>query len=314
MASTIKVSDLAANLQENLTEYSEIFAQKLVGLGDLLPHITVIPGVQDKVPLVGLTTSDPLQVGNRGSWAPKSDVSNFTDRQLEVKDVEIAADFKEAEIESAWRSHLGKLVGDRSGKYDVPFEELIMMKLAEAAVDNLRRKAIFKGDFTAAGTTSTDLFDGFLKIIADEITATNLTPVAGAAITASNAVDQIEAVVASVGSEYWQDDLVCVVAPENARFYAQDYRASFGALPYNTEFQKTMIDGTNIELVPEIGMAGSDRIIIAKRGNLALGVDALDGLNDMFVQQNRFDLEFGAKMKGGVQIARLDEVWVNDQA
>lgn len=317
MASTVKVSDLASNLQENLSDYGRIFANQLVQLEDALSYMTVIPGVEDVVPLVGLTVGDPLQPGNRGTWAPKADIADFDDRQLSVKNIEIAADIKEAQIESIWRTHLAKIHGSaRNGKYDVPFEDLIVQKLAEAAVDSLRKKAIFKGVINAAGTTGTDLFDGFLHMIADEITATNLTPVGTAATapTATNAVDLVEAMVADVDSKFWNEDFVLVVDPKVARFYAQDYRSSFGALPYNTEFKKTFVEGTMIEIVPEIGMAGSNRMIITRRGNLALGFDALENINDLFVQQNRFDIEMGAKMKAGVQIARLDEVYVNDQA
>lgn len=318
MASSVKISDLTAKLQENIAEYSQIFAQKLVGMESAFGYMTVIPGVEDQVPLIQLVPGDPLQPGNRGAFEPKDNVNVFKDRFLTVKNIEMPAVYKEDQIEALWRSHLAKISNaTKSSPYDMPFEELLIMKLAEAAMSNLRKKAIFKGVLNASGTTSTDLFNGLLTILAADITATNV-PAAnvatGAAITASNALDQFELVLDKVPSEYWMEDMVCLAAPENVRFYNKDYQATHGALPYNQEFEKVTLDGTSIEIIPEIGMAGSDRVIITPRGNAVFATDALEGLTNFDVWPDHWDLEIGAKAKGGVNWAVAEEIWTNDQA
>lgn len=318
MASSVKISDLTAKLQENIAEYSQIFAQKLVGMESAFGYMTVIPGVEDQVPLIQLVTGDPLQPGNRGAFEPKDNVNVFKDRFLTVKNIEMPAVYKEAQIEALWRSHLAKIANaTKSSPYDMPFEELLIMKLAEAAMSNLRKKAIFKGVLNASGTTSTDLFNGLLTILAADITSTAV-PAAnvatGAAITASNALDQFELVLDKVPSEYWMEDMVCLAAPENVRFYNKDYQATHGALPYNQEFDKVTLDGTSIEIIPEIGMAGSDRVIITPRGNAVFATDALEGLTNFDVWPDHWDLEIGAKAKGGVNWAVAEEIWTNDQA
>lgn len=318
MASSVKISDLTAKLQENIAEYSQIFAQKLVGMESAFGYMTVIPDVEDQVPLIQLVTGDPLQPGNRGAFEPKDNVNVFKDRFLTVKNIEMPAVYKEAQIEALWRSHLAKIANaTKSSPYDMPFEELLIMKLAEAAMSNLRKKAIFKGVLNASGTTSTDLFNGLLTILAADITSTAV-PAAnvatGAAITASNALDQFELVLDKVPSEYWMEDMVCLAAPENVRFYNKDYQATHGALPYNQEFDKVTLDGTSIEIIPEIGMAGSDRVIITPRGNAVFATDALEGLTNFDVWPDHWDLEIGAKAKGGVNWAVAEEIWTNDQA
>lgn len=60
---------------------------------------------------------------------------------------------------------------------------------------------------------------------------------------------------------------------QNLRLYRKAYRADHSGLNYNDNFNKTFIDGTNIELVTMAGLDGEDKMVLADPNNLILGAD-----------------------------------------
>ena len=323
MASSVKITDLTAKLQENIKDNPSIFTRKLVReLNVQLSPFTIYPDVEDQIPLTQLVTGDPLQPGNRGSFAPKADVSQFKDRIGLVKNCEVALKFAEAQIEQIWRSHLAKIeMATKSTPYDMPFSDLMMDQIMDSAINSLVRNAIFKGVLNAGGTTGSDLFDGILTIIAADITATTIPAAnvfAGAAISASTAEAQINGVrdiVIGQAPEYITENLVCLVAPENAVHYNTNYRANNGGVVYNTAFNQANVEGlANCPIIPTIGMAGSDRVIITPDKNLAFFTDSLSKINEVKFWEDHWDLDAGIKFKAGADYHVAELIFTNDQA
>ncbi|MEM7163758.1 MAG: hypothetical protein AAF487_15125 [Bacteroidota bacterium] len=301
--SVLTISNLATKLRENLKDNPNIFVRKMVSMVSALDYFTVYDDVEDQIDLTQMITGDPLQPGNRGSFQPKANVIDFKARIGKVQNCEIATKFSEANIESLYRSHLAKKrQSKKSNPYDMPFADLMVQKILESGSNSLRRNALYKGALNAAGTTGSDIFDGVLTHIAADIIATNIPAgniFNGAAITSSNAEAQVNGVrdlVISQNPEYMNEDLVCLMAPENKMHYWENYQANHGSLPYNTSFEKRAIEGLpNCPIIDEIGLVGSDRVIITTRGNLAFMVDSLNKLNELKFWEEHWDLDMGAK-------------------
>ena len=102
---------------------------------------------------------------------------------------------------------------------------------------------------------------------------------AGAPVTQSNAIDQLEGIADKVPSHHINRDLVMLVEPSVAKFYNRDYRGTFGMNTSNTGgFTHTTLDGTNITITPEPGLADTGGIIVTPRENLVWMTGPLGGV------------------------------------
>ena len=325
MADNPNISELEATLQEHISDNEAIFEEKFVPLDDMLDKMQVFDNVHDKQPLLNLEVNDPNQPGNRSGnngYEPKSDILNWKNRMLVVDHGEITFEMTQAKINALWQSYLAKIHQSprRGNVYDVPFEDYMISRTIARSADQLRKKGIWKGVKNASGTTSADIMDGLLtKIAADivdgDIPASNVF--AGAPITTSNAVAQVEGLVDIIASnyeEYMDEPLTLYMSPANARKYMKNYQTLHDALPYNTEFKKVLVEGLdNCEICPEIGLSGSDRMVITPNGNLGFGTDAAERRNNIIVEREKRNLIFLVDFKVGVEYGLSQLMIVNDQ-
>ena len=167
------------------------------------------------------------------------------------------------------------------------------------------------------GTTSADLFNGFDTITDSETTGANpgISTTIGnrynfdAAITASNAVDQITALCEAASellvSGPRKVNLYC--APAIYRAYLKDYQASNGALPYNTEFRKAVVEGfEQVNFVPLYNMATSPYVYISPASNMLVGCNLEGEEEDICIEKHEaFVLQYIATMFFGVQFESI---------
>ena len=167
------------------------------------------------------------------------------------------------------------------------------------------------------GTTSVDLFNGFDTITTSEIKAT--TPTISTtignlfefteAITANNAVDQLKA-FCEKASELLVDSgqqvkLFC--SPAIYRAYLKDYQSTVGAIPYNTEYKKTVVEGfENVSFVPLYNKANSPYIHLSTQGNMLVGVNQEGEEENIPIEKHEaFVLQYIATMFFGVQFESI---------
>ena len=192
----------------------------------------------------------------------------------------------------------------------------IMSKISQGLNQN-----IFSAVRNASGTETSDLFDGFDKIVADEITATNLTVALGnymtiAAITDSNAVDILKSIYNGSSDELQGIKTKMFIPRAAYNSYNEDYKTTTGGIPYNTEFKKTFLEGTEnmCELVPLIGKKGSPHIQLTTKENTLVGTNLIGDYEKIEVRRgdNPFKLQFISTMFFGTQFESLSkEVFMN---
>jgi hypothetical protein len=138
---------------------------------------------------------------------------------------------------------------------------------------DLELNEIWAGVFAAptpgtAGNAGTAM-NGFRKFIADQITASRITPFVTGALDADAAafVDQVEAFVDSISKKYWSAPMDLCMNETNQRKFMRGYRAKYGQ---NANFQdnKGKVDFTNLTIVGLPSMGTSSRIWCSPKGNL----------------------------------------------
>lgn len=167
-----------------------------------------------------------------------------------------------------------------------------------------------------SGTTSAALFNGFDTITATEITATNISAAKhnlyefSEAITSSNAVDLIKA-YCEAASELLVDagspvNLYC--SPGIYRNYLKDYQATVGAIPYNTTYEKTVVEGfENVRFVPLYNKANSPYLHLSPASNMLVGVNLNGEEEDIRIEKHEaFVLQYIATMFFGVQFESIN--------
>lgn len=216
----------AASFQDYIRDFApQLLSKAYVGFTSaqlFTPH----EGVKGQLILTELTVAD-LARRYSSTFAPIANAIDFDPRTLLVKKAKVDLAIVPADFESAY---LGMFRQKGQNFKDLPFEAFIMDKIM-AKLQSEQEAAVWKG--AAAGSpASTDkliaLFDGIREIIKDEITATNLTPVATGALTATNCVSAVETTHAALGDAYHDVTVDIFMNSKDKIKFVQDYRERYG--------------------------------------------------------------------------------------
>jgi hypothetical protein len=308
---TTKLTTTLGNyFREQKAEFMPRVAQELTSLA----HLS-LKQVKDELPLMTIGGPNLVQPNKRdNAWNPTNNGVEFQPRILKVRAAKADLSFIPAEL---WATYLGSMAkrGATDQQY-MPFESFIMDYIIGRVAEDVEDNVIFRGIYNAAGTAPADVSNGFLKIITDEIASTGI-PAAqintGAAITTSNAYDQVLAVYKIVPPKLRNRRLKAFVSYDTYDKFNEDYAASFTAAPYNTAFEKVMLNGTQCELVPLSALGTSSRIIITPEENFCVGMDLEGDMANIKVQENRRGMDVMVDFSIGVQIHDLRNVFVNGQ-
>lgn len=158
---------------------------------------------------------------------------------------------------------------------------------------------------------------GLGTIIAEEITATNLSVTATGAITdGATAKTAFKKLFRAQTAPYKKAGVLIYCS-------YTDYEFLLDGLAENTKYIKEDASATRLflpetgrkcEIVPATWMNGSRRLICTPKENLLMGTDLLSDLNDISVIEDVYTLKTGIKFVIGWQIRDLAALKVGDQA
>lgn len=292
----------------------QIFTKMLLGM-NIDDRFEIWDDCKDEVPLPNLTITDLVKPANNTTFQPTSNALAFGARILKVRPWKVDLQIVPADLEKSW---LGAYKKKGSKVYDMPFEQYVMNHIIEKVQENLRLKSLFKGVYNAAGSTPIDVMDGLLTLIASEITATNIAPVATGAITSTNVVDKLEQTYDALGEAYKGIPTIALVSPQIFSWYKRKYRLDFGG---NQDYagmplMETQLDGTLCTIKSEPGLGTSQRVIVTPKENLVYGVDSIGEENDINSQVFERTIKLMIDAKSGTNFKRIDAelLAVNDQA
>lgn len=309
MAKGINITD--ADLKKSAVTYQRnLLIMPVIAADATLKHFTPRPGVGGR-DVVG-ELSGGLEIG-------PYDANRYDDEDLDAKprvlETYLGSVIKRFDPNSVAKAVYGSLTtqGEALTTLDISRQVLnfLSMKLGENLNKHLWN-AVRKDD----GTKTVDLFDGFDTITGKEITAGNIAAAKGnylefeEDVTAQNAADVLMNIYEQADDTLQGVPTKMFVPVQVYRDYNKDYMASFGSVPYNTEFKKTFLEGTDnlCELVPLVSKKGSPYIHLTTKENMLYGYgDGLDNEKVAVEKYHEFLLSFVATMYFGVQFESISK-------
>lgn len=281
---------------------------------------TTRDGIRDKELLQNIDLDfEVLPQIDYTAWDPQADVITAVPRWLQTHEMKV--DFEFIPMKMA-RTYYGKMMNAKGDQFQMGPYQWLIARTGQVIRKKMLLNALYKGVRNDAGTTTVAAMDGRNKLIADEITAGNLTPVVTGALTAANTFDSIEAmcVVHDATIGWGEVDAILPVNPTIFNWYWTKRREKF---PYSVDAFKAagiqdmiQIEGFPVVLVKEYGLVGSQRLCITQKKNLLIGADSTDKHNKMEFQREKRKVNGLIDFKTGFNFAYLYDgsVTVNDQA
>jgi hypothetical protein len=104
-----------------------------------------------------------------------------------------------------------------------------------------------------------------------------------------------------------------LVEPTAAKYYNRDYRGTYGGNTNNTGgFEHIKIDGTNITIVPEPGLAATGGMMITPRENLVWLTGQLTNKGAFTIEKSKRNVDIMADFEASVDLAIAEYVWTTD--
>jgi hypothetical protein len=312
---SVNIADLTTKLGAFSRANKQILVTQMLISEGIKDSFTVMDGVKDELPLPNLEVDDVIQPGNSETWNPIANSIKFGARIAKVRDWKIDLTIVPTKLEKTW---LGQYYDKGSRAFQMPFEQFVFEHIVQKAQESIRLKALYKGVYNGAGTTTVAIFDGLNKIVADAITATEIVPVVTGAITSSNVVEKLEAVYDGLGEAYKSEETQMSVAPNIFDWYVRRYRDLYHSAPIYKGVAQDMVklDGTNCWVMREPGLAGSQRVICTTKENKVYVCDSIDDVSNIEVQRDKRVINVLIDAKSGVQLKQTKggAVSCNDQA
>lgn len=299
-----------AELETSCKQYKrELIMQPIEVMKDnTLKYITLVPGVRNQLTWGELAGDAQLAPWSKSN---KKDADyNIDGRTLQVWPGNCAYDFDPMEV---FQSIYGQSIMLGQSMTTHQIARMVATYFA-AKIGGHLNDHVWDAVRNVNGSKTEDLFDGFDTIIGKEITSEKLKKALGnlfefdAAIEDSTAVEQLK--------EYWRKanqylrGRECYMyLPESVYWaYIDDYQTRHGALPYNTEYEKLTLEGSNgkCHFVVLSNMADSDFLKITTKQNLLLGTDVNSQENHVGIQKySSWQLTFEFAAVYGAQIRTL---------
>lgn len=282
----------------------DLLMMPVIALQTSLDHMSLRIGIRGKE-TVGQLDGD-IEIGPYDESRIDSNGVTVKGRSLETY---FGSVIKEFSPNSVVMSIYGDAVLSGNGLTTTSITQLVLAFLAKKISKNLN-KVLWSAVRDDQGTGTADLFDGFDTITTADIVANKITTAIGNLVEladpigANNAVDALKEIYRAASDELQGETTKMFISKSIYNAYNDDYQASHGALPYNTAFKKTFLEGSDdqCELVALPNKKNSPYIHLTTKGNMLVGVDQQSDTEKITVEKHAaFVLQFVMAMFFGVQ-------------
>lgn len=275
----------------------------------IMGYAQVRPGYSAGTVAINILTSDLVAADAACGWNPGG-TSSFSQVDLVIADKQIKESYCPEDLRGYWLS--SQL--SASGNLDtVPFADAI----AALKVKQLKKyteEVIFQGD---GGSV-----DGLISLVTVANGAQAQVGATAAAWTASNALEQAQAMVNGLPADVLdRGDLVAYMSYASFRALNQALVNAnlFHYIPgvdTGVPAMKLIIPGTNVTAVPFVGMGSSNRVIVGPSEYVIVGTGLTSDYDTMDVFYDKYNdvVKFLAKFRIGVNVAFVDYFVSNDLA
>jgi hypothetical protein len=282
----------------------ELLAKALIG-GTTAKYVNLRTGIKGTQALNLLNSQAYFQDGTCG-WSP-SGTTTFTQTNITT----CPTKYNEALCyKDLFDTYQSMLMAPGQTQESVPFEQQIAdLKVKE--IQQYVEQQIWQA------TTGTSCFNGFKTLISTGTTGvavsasgTTFSPSAAYG-TNGNPITEVDKLINALSDDAMsREDLVVFMSYSNFRLYVQALvKANFfmnyiGSTDITSMMEATH-PSTNVKIVPTIGLASSNQVVIGPRQYMVLGVDLLSDSEKLKIWYSvDFDeLRFRANFNYGVAIA-----------
>lgn len=287
----------------------ELLTMPAATLMQFINLFTVRTGIRYKE-TVGELSGD-IQIGPYNTTRKDDSDINITGRTLETFLGSVIKDFEPNQVVSSIYGDI-RVHGD--ALKNVNITRAVLTYLMGRISANLY-KNLFSAKRNDSGTTTAELFNGFDTIIDTEKTAGNIAAGKGnlftvEAFTKENTVDQLKQFFWSADENLQMQDTILFLPPTIYNFYNEDYKTTTGATPYNTEYKKVFLEGSDnrCTLQPLSAKADCKYIQLTTRQNSLIGTGS--GVTGETIDVDRFSpfvLTFSTAMFFGCQYESISK-------
>lgn len=299
------VSDLSKSAQKFR---KELLMMPVIALEQTLQHMSLRTGIRYKETVGELLGN--IELGPYDKARIDSTGLTITPRELETFFGSVIKDF---DPNTVYSSIYGSSITKGEGLKETEITKQVLAYLAAQLGVHLN-KQIWGAVRNPAGTTTATLFNGFDTITTAEVTAGNIAAAKKnfvqltVAIDSTNAVDQLKAIYEGASDELQGQAIKMFLPKDVYNAYNKDYQATNGALPYNREYKKTFLEGSDdlCELVALPNKKASPYIHLTTKSNMLIGVDQMGDKESVLVEKHAaLSLQFVATMFFGCQFETL---------
>lgn len=303
----LNISD--AELKKSATTFQkELLMTPVISCSETLQHFTGRPGVAGRE-VIGQLTGN-IELGPYNATRVDDTGVKITPRVLETY---LGSVVKRFDLNEAAKTVWGEAFaqGEELTKAALVLQVLIYLS---AQLGKMIDTALWTAERNDSGDKTKDLFDGFDTITKKEIDATSISTTQGnlhefpEAFSGTNTVDRLMDFYQAAAPELQAVETKLYIPYTVYNLYNRDYATRFGSTPYNHEYSKTFLEGTQnlCELVPLASKKGSEYVHLSTKKNMLYGYGAgMADENIAIEKYHEFLISFVATMYFGVQFETI---------
>lgn len=303
----LNISD--ADLKKSATTFQkELLITPVISCSDTLQHFTGRPGVAGRE-VIGQLTGN-IELGPYNATRVDDTGVKITPRVLETYLGSVVKRFDPNEAaKTVWGEAFAQ--GEELTKAALVLQVLTYLS---AQLGKMIGAALWTAERDASGDKTKNLFDGFDTITKKEIDATSISTAQGnlheftEAFSSTNTVDKLMDFYQAAAPELQAVETKLYIPYSVYNHYNRDYATRFGSTPYNHEYSKTFLEGTQnlCELVPLASKKGSEYVHLSTKKNMLYGYGAgMADENIAIEKYHEFLISFVATMYFGVQFETI---------
>ena len=300
-----KLSTSAAKLRK------ELLRMPLMALRDFLAHVTLRTGIRYSETIGELTGS--MELGPYSETRVDNEDVKIPPRTLYTYLGSVDKKFSPNSIyQSIWGSNITK--GDGLKTTDITQQALALLA---SKVGAALYWAIWGAKRNDSGTKTVDLFDGFDTIAAKEVKDGNVSVEKGnlfdldiTTIDKTNAVDICKEIWRKADYHLKNGKCKLFVPSYVLDAYNDDYKITTGAVPYNTQFNQTFVEGSSnkCEIVALPNKDGSKFMQLTTKSNMLVGTCQMSDEESVSIEKySPFVLDFVMTMFFGTQYESINK-------
>lgn len=287
----------------------EILAMPVVALEKTLKHMTIRKGVRGDETVGGYASGAELRP-YKSDGKGATDTGAFFGRTLTTYLGDVVEEFDPYQLFSTVYGESFSSLTERKEADVVRDMALAMAKHVSSKLG----KALFCAVRNASGSTTVSLFNGFDTIAATEVTNGKMSQAIGNygefdTITAANAGDVLKAIYAAASDELKEsENLKMYVSQAVLDKYEEWCLATLGAVAYNQTYAQNVLHfNRNVEIVPMVGLKGSNYIYFSTKDNMLVGMDQQSDAEKAKIREcdNPKALQFFMCLYWGVQFQSI---------